>query len=437
MSKSRRIFKKLFWWLSKSKSEGNYSPKERTSSQETITTGEKEEEKSVIKTDPPVEQPQPKEEEKPVININPPIEEPWEPLKQEEKKEDEEEKIEIKPIILKDLPKLKEEEKPKKKVILPSTINTPKQEEIEAHNFLGRDPDTPPPGIKILASLFGESNEDLKGRKIYLETFNSISSMLYVLDHRKNNFVMRGRYESEENDFDFTGTYSYEEAKKLYINGYTKILGEVKKNVKKLVIHYILDNSSRSNVVNEEIGFIPNVPNALMNLPASMIHRKPCQRKIRTIKIMYFMEGNCWMDKNMFKKAGIILLAAIEIIEKQRINIKLEVGCCAGFGETEIIGCVIKLKNYHERTNIQKLCFPLAHPSFFRRFGFKFIETFPALSDRSFRYGYGHSMELDQIKRCYTFEPNTVILNTLFINRKLNNNVNKLIEYINKQCQIL
>ena len=261
--------------------------------------------------------------------------------------------------------------------------------------------------------------------------------MLYVLDHRKNNFVMRDRYESADNDFDFTGTYSYEEAKKLYINGYTKILGEVKKNVKKLVIHYILDNSSRSNVVNEEVGFIPNVPNALMNLPASMIHRKPCQRKIRTIKIMYFMEGNCWMDKNMFKKAGIILLAAIEKKKKQRINIKLEVGCCAGFGETEIIGCVVKLKNYHERTNIQKLCFPLAHPSFFRRFGFKFIETFPALSDRSFRYGYGHSMELDQIKRCYTFEPNTVILNTLFINLKLNNNVNKLIEYINKQCQIL
>ena len=71
MSKSRRIFKRLFWWLSKSKSRGSSSPKERTSSQET-TTGEKEEEKLVIKTNPPVEQPQLKEE-KPVININPPI----------------------------------------------------------------------------------------------------------------------------------------------------------------------------------------------------------------------------------------------------------------------------------------------------------------------------------------------------------------------------
>ena len=88
MSKSRRIFKKLFWWLSKSKSRGSSSPKERTSSRET-TTGEKEEEKLVIKTNPPVEQPQLKEEEKPVININPPIEEPLEPLKPEEKKENE------------------------------------------------------------------------------------------------------------------------------------------------------------------------------------------------------------------------------------------------------------------------------------------------------------------------------------------------------------
>lgn len=425
MSRSRKIFKKLFWWLSKSKSSSLTEKKFNEPEKK-----EKPKDKKPVKITPPV-----KEEKKPEININPLIE-PWEPpLNPEENKpKEEEEKIEVKPIILKDLPKLKEKEKPKKKIVLPPIVNDPEQEEINAHNFSGRDLKTPPLGVKILPSLFGESNEDLKGKKIYLETFNSISSMLYVLEHRKNNFVMKDEFESSDNGFDFTGTYSYDEAKKIYRDGYTKILGEVKKKVKKLVIHYTLDNSSRSNVVNEEVGFIPNVPNALMNLPASMIHRKPCQRKIRTIKIMYFMQGNCWMEKSMFKKAGIVLLAAIEIIEKQRINIKLEVGCCAGFGVTEIIGCVVKLKNYHEQTNIQKLCFPLAHPSFFRRFGFKFIETFPALTDSGFIGGYGCSMNLDQIKRCYTFEPNTVILNTLFINQELDNNVDKLIDYINKQC---
>ena len=433
MSKSRRIFKKLFWWLSKSKSGSNSSHKKSISEQET-TTGEKEEEKLVIKTNPPVEQPQLKEEEKPVININPPIEEPLEPLKPEEKKENEEEKIEIKPIILKDLPKLKEE-KPKKKSILPPIINNPEQEEIDAHDFSGRNPETPPPGVTVIVEK--QDHRDLDGFRIYLETFNSISSMLYVLDHRKNNFVMRCKYESAENDFDFTGTYSYEEAKKLYREGYTEILEEVKNKVKKIVVKYTLDNSSKSNVVNEEVGFIPNVPNALMNLPASMIHRKPCQRKIRTIKIMYFPIGCCCVNKNTFKKAGITLLAAIQIIELNKIGIKLEIGCKASSGSNEVIACVVNVKNFHERLNIQKLCFPLSHPSMFRRFGFKFNETFPALTDIDFSDGYGRSLSINQLRKYFKFDKNTIILTALFIEDNLDNNVNKLIEYINKQCQIL
>ena len=113
-----------------------------------------------------------------------------EPLKPEEKKENEEEKIEIKPIILKDLPKLKEE-KPKKKSILPPIINNPEQEEIDAHDFSGRNPETPPPGVTVIVEK--QDHRDLDGFRIYLETFNSIASMLYVLNHRKNNFVMRGK----------------------------------------------------------------------------------------------------------------------------------------------------------------------------------------------------------------------------------------------------
>ena len=261
--------------------------------------------------------------------------------------------------------------------------------------------------------------------------------MLYVLDHRKNNFVMRGRYESADNDFDFTGTYSYEEAKKLYREGYTEILEEVKNKVKKIVVKYTLDNSSKSNVVNEEVGFIPNVPNALMNLPASMIHRKPCQRKIRTIKIMYFPIGCCCVNKNTFKKAGITLLAAIQIIELNKIGIKLEIGCKASSGSNEVIACVVNVKNFHERLNIQKLCFPLAHPSMFRRFGFKFNETFPALTDIDFSDGYGRSLSINQLRKYFKFDKNTIILTALFIEDNLDNNVNKLIEYINKQCQIL
>lgn len=376
MSRSGKIFKKLFWWLSGSKSK----------------------EKSECE----------KEKEKQSQQIS---------------------------DILKDI--IKENKVTNENILRPLIIDDlEEKEEIESHIISEKDKSTPPPGIKVFPPISGKSNEDLEERKIYLETFNSIFSMLYVLDQRKNNQIMIGEHSSDNSNFDFTGTYSYEEAKKLYRNGYTKILGEVKKKVKKLVIHYTLDNSSRSNVVNEEVGFIPNVPNALMNLPTSMIHRKPCQRKTRVIKIMYFMEGSKWVDKDVFKKVGITLLAAIEIIEKQRISVKLDVGCYIGSSYIEVTGCVARLKNYNERVNIQKLCFPLAHPSFFRRFGFKFIETFPLLTDIYYKHSYGNEMSLDQIKKCYTFESNTIILTTLFIYETLNNNIEELINYIKKECQI-
>ena len=48
--------------------------------------------------------------------------------------------------------------------------------------------------------------------------------MLYALDHSKNNFVMRCKYKSAENDFHCTGPSSYVEATKFYREGYTEIL---------------------------------------------------------------------------------------------------------------------------------------------------------------------------------------------------------------------
>lgn len=430
MSKSRKIFKKLFWWLSGSKSKGSGDSSIKKSKPQTEEKHQGEETTIKITSPSPVK----KEEGKPEINTNPPVE-PWEPLNPEPEEKKEEEKIEVKPIILKDLPKLKKEEKPKKKIILPPIINDPEQEEINAHDFTGRDINSLPPGV---ISIFDkQDHRDLDGFKIYLETFNSISSMLYVLNHRKNNRVMHDNNSSRKGSYSFTGTYSYDEAVKLYREGYTEILEEVKNKVKKIVVNYSLDNSSKSNIVNEEVGFIPNVPNALMNLPASMIHRKPCQRKIRTIRIMYFPIGCCCVNKDTFKKAGITLLAAIQIIELNKIGIKLEIGCKASSGLKEVIACVVNVKNFHERLNIQKLCFPLAHPSMFRRFGFKFNETFPALTDEYFSDGYGMSLSINQLKRYFKFDKNTIILTALFIEEKLDNNVDKLINYINKQCQVL
>ena len=113
----------------------------------------------------------------------------------------------------------------------------------------------------------------------------------------------------------------------------------------------------------------------------------------------------------------------------------LEVGFFCGYGDTEVLGGVVKVKDYQEKLNIQKLCFPIAHPSFFRRFGFRFVETFPALEDTYFKDGYGCSMNLDSLQKCFTFkDKNAIILNAILIDRELNSDVEKLVNYINSKC---
>lgn len=409
--RKRNWFNKLFWWLSGGGkgNDGEKKEKSKPSEKEKDTPKEKEEK--------PVEEKKTGEEIKPE-------EEPKKPI--------------LKPKILEEKPS-KEDPPPYTPPIkhIPHVEEDPEEIEIEAHKvkedpFSGRK--ILPVGIKS-GKLNVPDSEVKNCSKIYLEVFNTITSMIYTLDHRNDNKVMRGLRHSYTNGYDFTGSNSYEEAREIYRKGYTKILPEVREKVKSLVVKYNNDNTNKSSINNDVVGYVPNVPNALMNLPSSMIHRKPCPRRTKTLHIIYFMEGNCGVPAGVFKKSGIVLLAAIQIIEKRKIDVMLEVGFCGGYGNTEVLGGVVKVKNYQEKLNIQKLCFPIAHPSFFRRFGFRFIETFPALEDTYFNDGYGHAMNLDSLQKCFTFkDKNAIILNAIFIHKELNSDVEKLVNYINSKC---
>ena len=96
---------------------------------------------------------------------------------------------------------------------------------------------------------------------------------------------------------------------------------------------------------------------------------------------------------------------------------------------------MVKLKNYHERFNLQKMCFPLAHPSYFRRFGFKFLETFPKMTDDTFPHGYGRPLKHSELVSNYKTGKDVIVISSMQICNELGYSVNKLIDYINSQCQ--
>ena len=232
--------------------------------------------------------------------------------------------------------------------------------------------------------------------KLVREHFKSIHEMMDALDKRPNNEIMRGCNSSaRKGDRDWYGTDSYEEASMLMRTGYKDILPKIKeglsKSAKAVSKHFSPTDLRRPK--NLPIGFIPNVPNSILNLPNSMIDIKLTPQKRKTLSIIYVMAGSCGCNAAMWIKAGIALLTAIKIVEKRGISVKIDVAFYCGTEHEEIAMGSVTVKHYGQPLDIQKLCFPMANPSMFRRIGFKFLETTPVITNEHFKFGYGMGFE--------------------------------------------
>lgn len=271
-------------------------------------------------------------------------------------------------------------------------------------------------------------------KTIISEEFPSIYTMLERLKSRPNNKGMKGNDSSRrvENSGSWQGTKTYEEAEVLITEGYTEILDKIKLGINKASKN-VLKDSPKSRVIASVDGSTPNIPNYLLGLPNTMNKRQMCPQKIKTIRIIYCPDSNAGTEGSSFIEAGIAMLSAIRIIEKSGIFIKLDVSVYLGCaGNTTCVG-MVKMKDYKDRLDIQKLCFPVANPAFLRRFGFKFIETIPPLDTDAFSGGYGRCPDYDTFVKTLDPPKNTVILTLGLIKNDLQNNPEKIIEFINKK----
>lgn len=271
--------------------------------------------------------------------------------------------------------------------------------------------------------------------KVIEEYFSSIHHLLECLDSRENNSAMSDSYSSHDEDHDWYGTENYEEAVNLLTHGYTDILEELSLGIRKSVKTLENCDFDKSYIIEDVYGSVPIIPNYLSGLPKTMSYRQPVTKKVKAINIIYSPTANCGTSTHEFIEAGIALLSAIRAIEKSNIAIKLD---CMFKNSTEghdvVIGSV-RIKNYRDRLDLQKLCFPIAHPSMLRRIGFKFLETVPGLTNEGFADGYGHSPSMSVIDQYLKIPDNSVFLNYYLISDTLDNDPRKIIEYINKKVQ--
>lgn len=270
--------------------------------------------------------------------------------------------------------------------------------------------------------------------KIVKERFKSISEMMEMLDKRPNNKIMEGENSSSrKGDRGWYGTDSYEEASQLMRTGWKEILPDIKEGLSKSskIVSKSFSPTDLRRPKNLPVGFIPNIPNAILNLPNSMIDIQMTPQKRKTLSIIYVMAGSCGCKTEMWVKAGIALLTAIKIIERRGISVSIDTSFYCGSQGDEVAMGSVCVKHFGQPLDIQKLCFPMANPSMFRRIGFKFLETTPVITKEGFRYGYGRGFECDEEKIKAEIEtPQTYMLSGQWIQRH-NYDVEEILNYLN------
>lgn len=238
--------------------------------------------------------------------------------------------------------------------------------------------------------------------KIINENFTSINKLLDVINSRKINAVFseRSSQASEDESYSFTKTNSYKEATELLLKGYDEVLDEIKRGV-----NFNYEKKIGMRPKNDINGFIPNVPNSLLNLPQSMINIQRIPKKVPVINIIYAVNANCGVESDDYMRAGIKILNIINTIESNGIRVNLKNAFFCASKEDEIVFSTVNIKRDLEPLSLLKICFPLVHPSMLRRIGFKYLETQPDIKRSNWTYGYGRSVyvgdsEHQEIKKC-------------------------------------
>lgn len=252
---------------------------------------------------------------------------------------------------------------------------------------------------------------------VIYEEFRNFDQLLSILNSRPNNQYMVNDHESRTNSKDFSGTANWEEACQMLATGYLDVIRKLKKNIaqqNKLNSKFVEEIDRPRPYIGVQ-GYCPCVPNAIRNIPQSMINidRKPMKRK--TLHILYSFGGSCMETTDWFINAGTALLSAVDIIEKGGIQTKIDLNFFPSFEGDEMTFPTICIKNYGERYSVQKISFPLVHPSIFRRIGFKWLETSPDISRRF--YNYGRSPQYDKLEEALDIQdPATYLISTYWIN---------------------
>ena len=221
-------------------------------------------------------------------------------------------------------------------------------------------------------------------------SFNSLGEFSdYITTTPTNAAFVGAEHESESGSESFTQTASFDEAMKLFREGWSV---EAQDLVVKLAE---AEKKAQAQSVNRRCydvagGFV-SVPRYIQGKPNCMIRMKKQQIKQRVIDVYKSVVYAANTPSEKIIEESIKAMQIIKRLESMgyRVNLYVAHGIHT-YRDTYKTIAVVKLKDASEKLNISKLAFPLAHPSMLRRLMFRFTEVSPYTNSRKFNWNYGY-----------------------------------------------
>lgn len=201
---------------------------------------------------------------------------------------------------------------------------------------------------------------------------------------------VRGRRDSsDERDSGWSGSRDFEEAKDLMMGGDDNSHNTIMKLKTETDKYYIQDAKNKIRTFNDVVGYTPNVPNAIMGLPQSMVNAKREPKKHRVVDIFVNRSRSGMTGTDQIEYEGALILSFLDALERDGYRVNLYVGKVNWLGSMDRVnGHIVPIKRATEPLNIKKTAFYLVHPSYLRRIGFRIDEVEDQIEDVT-RDGYG------------------------------------------------
>lgn len=231
---------------------------------------------------------------------------------------------------------------------------------------------------------------------VVFERFQTIDKLIQANKNRKPNKVF-SPYSLKSNDTSdecqsFSETASYQEAEDLLVHSWDKPLDRLKGGEKAFVKSNTVAQKRKS--ATGVVGYMPNVPNAVMGLPNSMINTESIKQKVKAVTIVYSPCVSYQWSSNEIIDSGIAVMNIINLLERNGIRVQLTIEFMASHTgisnpKNQLSVAWLNVKGWRDPLDLKKIAFPVVHSSMLRRIGFRWLETNPNIKNQSYTRGYG------------------------------------------------